>query len=128
MNNIDRGGLGHVSDNTFMLFFIMETELRKHLQLCNVSDSVNMRKLAVDNIANNEEVVFFWSLLSSDWQEEEAAELLGMVIEHWVTIRGFSFASAFMEKYKQEKQKTTQKSKGIRKTLCATKTEKSKEE
>ena len=114
-----------MSDNTFILFFIMETELWKHLQLGNVSDSINMKKLAVDNIVNNEEVVFFWSLLSFDWQEEEAAELLGIVIEH--CIRGFSFASAFMEKYKQEKQKTTQKSKGIRKTLC-TKTEKNKEE
>ena len=32
------------------------------------------------------------------WEEEEASG--ESIVEHWVTIRGFSFTSAFMEKYK----------------------------
>ena len=40
-----------------------------------------------------------------------------MIIEHWVTVRGFSFTSAFLEKYKQASKESVQKSKGIRKNL-----------
>ena len=38
-----------------------------------------------------------------------------------MTIRGFSFTSAFMEKYKLTHMKTLQKSKGLRKTLVSKK-------
>ena len=38
-----------------------------------------------------------------------------MIVDLWVTMRGFSYASAWNEKYKQAKQKTTRKSKGVRK-------------
>ena len=44
-------------------------------------------------------------------------ELLQMVIGMWVTIRGFSNASDWVEKFKLLEKKTKQKSKGIRKTL-----------
>ena len=43
-----------------------------------------------------------------------------MIVQHWITVRGFSFVSAFMEKYKQRNEKSTQKSKGLRKTLNVT--------
>jgi hypothetical protein len=35
----------------------------------------------------------------------------------WITVRGFSYASAWVEKMKVAQQKTTQKSKGLRKTI-----------
>ena len=41
--------------------------------------------------------------------------LLTLVVDMWVTIRGFSHASAWVEKYKVEQKKSTQKSKGLRK-------------
>ena len=44
-------------------------------------------------------------------------KLLRLVVDMWVTIRGFSYSSAWIEKYKQEHKKTTEKSKGIRKVL-----------
>ena len=53
-------------------------------------------------------------MISADWEEAEAV-LLQMIIEHWVTVRGFSYASAFLEKYKRANKKTVQKSKGTRK-------------
>ena len=58
---------------------------------------------------------FYWSMLSIDWEEEESSELLRYIVEHWVTVRGFSFAGAYLEKYKQEHKKSVQKSKGLRK-------------
>ena len=59
-----------------------------------------------------------------NWDSEESDELLKMIIKHYVTMRGVSFAAAFMEKYKQSTKKTTQKSKGLRKTLDTSKASK----
>ena len=45
---------------------------------------------------------FYWSILSVELQEEtKSKKLLYMIVEHWITIRGFSHASALMEQYKQ---------------------------
>jgi hypothetical protein len=111
---LDRGGLVHVSDTTFMLSVCMEKELR----LNGVNASTGIKEIALGNIAKNEDVLYHWSVLSANWREEEVnQELFKMIINHWVTIRGFSFTSAFMETYKQRKKKTVQKSKGLRKTL-----------
>lgn len=115
---VDRGGLVHVSDTTFMLFASMEVELRSHLHASGVTASAGVKEKAMESIAENENVLAHWSELSANWREEEAnRELLKMIITHWVTVRGFSFASDFMEAYKQKNKKTVQKSKGLRKTL-----------
>ena len=47
--------------------------------------------------------------------------LFEMIVDLWITIRGFAFASSWVEKYKMASKKSTQKTKGIRKKLCATK-------
>ena len=52
-----------------------------------------------------------------DWEEEEAEALLEQVVKMWVTIRGFSYASAWVEKCKTASAKSLQKSKGLRKKL-----------
>ena len=61
----------------------------------------------------NEDVQFFWSIIGADWDENCGSVLLQMLVSQWVKIRGFSFASAWIEKYKT----TIQKSKGVRKQL-----------
>jgi len=58
-----------------------------------------------------------WSLVSSEWEETTSDVLLEMIVNQYVKIRGFSFASAWLEEYKQSNKKTTQKSKGVRKQL-----------
>ena len=72
----------------------------------------------VENIASkirdNEDVQFLWTMLSAEWEEGSATALLEMVVTQWVIIRGFAYASAWLEKYKAAQKKTTQKSKGIR--------------
>ncbi|KAL5518089.1 hypothetical protein EMCRGX_G003769 [Ephydatia muelleri] len=72
-------------------------------------------------ITSNDNVPFIWALVSAGWVEEgeEGQALLEQIIDQYVTVRGFSIASRWMKKYKQEAQKkSTQKSKGIRKQLC----------
>ena len=46
-----------------------------------------------------------------------ANRLLHARVELWVTIRGFSFFSGWMELYKQEAQRSLQRSKGLHKAL-----------
>ena len=70
----------------------------------------------MEKMLHNEDVLFYWSMISADW-EEEGDVLLQMIIEHWVTVRGFSYTSASLEKYKQANKKTVQKSKCTRKNL-----------
>lgn len=118
---MDRGGLVHISDTTYMLFVAMEMELRSHLHASGVTASAGVKKKALESMACNEDVLAHWAELSVNWAEEEAKKvLLTLIIEHWVTVRGFSFTSSFMESYKQMCKKTIQKSKGLRKNLIGT--------
>ena len=52
-----------------------------------------------------------------EWDGEIARSLLKLIMEHWITIRGYSQASAFLEHYKQSVRAGVQKPKGIRKKL-----------
>ena len=111
---INRGGLTRVNNNTFEVFVAMEYALRRHL---NVDQAPNLTDRVNSAIIENEDVQFLWSILSSDWDEETGSILLEMVVSQWVKIRGFSVASAWVERYKSTQKKTTQKSKGVRKQL-----------
>ena len=65
----------------------------------------------------DEDVLFNWLMISGDWENEEAEILFKMIIDLWVTIRGFSFANSWMEKYKLAHHQSLQKSKGLWKRL-----------
>jgi hypothetical protein len=111
---VDRGGLIHVDDSTYKMFLAMEMEVRKHLTVKNFRIGIKEKQL--EEILKNEDVIFNWSNLVVNWGEE-SEELLKLIAGHWLTIRGYSQASAFMEMYKQEKNETLQKSSGTRKKL-----------
>ena len=123
---IDRGGLTHVDDMLFSMFIEMEVEIRRHLG--SATENCGMKQIAIDNILENEDVKFYWSMVASgDWEETQHI-LLKMIVEHWVTIRGFSHAGAFMEKFKQKNQKTLEKSKGLRKKLLTSSVKKEQDD
>jgi len=119
---MDRGGLKHVTDMVYMLFVSMEMELRHHLHPAKMNESSDLKAMATKSIIENEDVTFYWSILALNWEENEAGALLQMIVEHWITIRGFSFTSGFMEKYKCKNKKSVQKSKGLRKNLLGAST------
>lgn len=114
---MDRGGLIHISDKLFTFFCSVEQELRSHLHGKCASESDGIKEEVIQKVTENEEVVHNWSLVAANWEAEEASVLMDMMVQQWVTIRGFSYASAFLEKYKQKNKKSIQKSKGLRKTL-----------
>ena len=115
---IDRGGLTHIGNVTFCVFGNMELVAKqffsKHpTQLSNCKIKQELHK----DISSNDDVQFYWALLSAGWGVPESEALLELIIEHYVTVRGFSFVSGWMEKYKQANKKSTQKSKGLRKQI-----------
>ena len=76
---INRGGLFCISDITFDFFVSLEYEVRAHIHAG--------QKLGV---------------VSSTLQQSEDVllKLMDVIIKLWITFRGFSLASAWIEQYK----------------------------
>ena len=120
MSAVDRGGLKHVTNMTYCMFSSMEIEVRRHIQRHSTSD-LNILA-AKKKIMESDDVLFYWSMVSSSWEEEVASVLLDMLVSEYVKIRGHSTASAWLEKYKRESKRSVQKSKGVRKQLISNST------
>ena len=117
---VDRGGLVHVSDSLYSFVLSMETEMRSFLSTATLKEDGVIKDAASTYLNKSEDVLFYWSTLAANWEADEAASLLQIIIDHWVTTRGFSHVSALMENYKKKINKGVQKSKGIRKNLLQT--------
>ena len=69
----------------------------------------------LDSITSNH-VYYYWSFVSQDIDDEDASqELLYEIASLWVTIRGFSLASTWLEEYKCATKSTVAKNKRLRK-------------
>ena len=89
----------------------MELEFRQFVG----TDGIN--SCAVERMGKNDNILFCWCIVSAALDEEFSFVLLPMIIQLWVTIRGYSLCSAWMEKYKVAQKKTVQKSKSLRKKI-----------
>ena len=108
-----RGGLIHVNNMMYQLHVALELAL--HRRLCNGTPP-NFED-APNELCQDESVLYYLSMMVSvDCKEEEREVLLPMITNLWVTIRGFSYAGAWMEKYKASHHKYVRK-KCIRKQL-----------
>ena len=67
-----------------------------------------VKKQLHDTIITDEDIAFHWSILTVEVEKEEGAVLLGMMVNLFITIRGFSFSKS-LEMYKQEAKESTQK-------------------
>ena len=118
VDSIDRGGLTHVSDLMYSLFERLEIMLRKYINTHQQSLVAFDIKSILQMVTLDDDIQFCWSVLTEDIEDPDAtSQLLDMIVEHWITLRGFSYASSIMEKYKQAQKKNVQKSKGLRKNL-----------
>ena len=76
-NIVDRGGLWHISDQTYSIFLIMEEVIRQHLTLSGIStQSENSRKSIMDTILNNEDLIFEWDIIAAEMEEVSTVNLL----------------------------------------------------
>jgi len=115
---VDRGGLWHVQENTHSLFLCLEEEIC--LLLPSLLHEADKKEKIINELSTNEDVLFYWLIVGADFEEDDErvhAELLKKIIELFVTIRGFSYASGWLEKYKQRNKKGTQKSKSLCKRI-----------
>lgn len=120
ISKVNRGGLFEINDTAFSLFREIELAMRDRLGSILKSSTVerDQKDRLVQLVANDNDVQFYWSLLSIDIDSEDnAALLLKEIVKLWLTIRGFSIAGQWLEIYKGNKQVTTKKSKSLRKTL-----------
>ena len=109
-NTVDRGGLWHISNQTYGVFVIMEEIIHGHLSLAGVATPMdNTRQVLVDVIRKNEDLLFEWDMLSAEVEEEVSVAVLHKIIDLYVTVRGFGFATSCLEIYKQAHQTTLQK-------------------
>ena len=90
VNEVDRGGLWHVQEGTYMLFAAIEEEVREHFRFCALEDSKERcRERLTTAVSSNDEVLFHWCMLTAEIEEIHAQTVLDMLVSLWVTIRGF---------------------------------------
>jgi len=115
-DSIDRGGLWHVKEFTYQFFLAVEEAVRSALQ--KLAHPVPPSKLdMIQKITDDEDVEYYWSIVAANFEfdDREIHEvLLNKIAELYVTVRGFSYANGWLEKYKQRTKESTQK----RKSLC----------
>ncbi len=116
LGKVNRGGLFTVNDETFMLFVSIEKSVQALLPTHMVTQTSKLSNL-VNKVVQNCNVQLYWSLLALDLPSEDEYELLRCMVELWITIRGFSIASSWLESYKEVTKSTLQKSTGLRKHL-----------
>jgi len=74
------------------------------------------RKSSIVKNIISEEVEFYWLIAQADFDvgdEDTYKTLLQKIVELYLTVRGFSYASNLVEKYKQLTSKGTKKSKAF---------------
>ena len=57
-------------------------------------------------------------LLHAEAEDETSKAVLQQIVDLYITIRGFGFASSCLEMYKQTQHKTTQKTRALHSELC----------
>lgn len=119
-NLLDRGGLWHVNDNTYLIFHIIEEEIRRHLNVRSLSKlNEETKKCILDAVMASEDLLFQWTLMieSANADDSIGMAALKMIATLYLTVRGFAFATSCLELYKLQHKKQVQKSKALRKKV-----------
>ena len=118
LNAIDRGGLWHVNDSTYPLLTILEEEIINFFTLrCLTKLLESTKSQIIDHLTNNGDALFQWCLLTAHIPDSAASLLLKKIIELYVTVCGFAFASSCVEMYKQQTKLSLQRKTALRKTI-----------
>lgn len=117
-NEVDRGGLWHISDEAYSVFLLLEDEVRRHFKVTTVAtlDETTKRSI-MDAILTNEDLLFQWSLVTAEADNSTSINLLERLGLLYLTVRGFSFATSCLELYKQRHKRQVQKSKALRREV-----------
>ena len=85
-----------------MLFCAMEEVVRQYLHTNKIGEMTEgFKTTMVSAVTENEVVLFHWCMLTAETEDEDARVVFfGMLVDLWITIRGFSFTSSSLEVYK----------------------------
>ena len=111
---VDRGGLWYVKNTAYLLFVVIEEEVRKCLK--QLLTGSGHKSTIIKSVVESEEVEFYWLITQADFDvgdEETYKLLLHKIVELYVTVRGHSYASSLIEKHKQAMAKGTQRATNI---------------
>ena len=116
---IDRGGLWHVKETTYQFFRATEYAVREVLKKF-LKPSPTSKPEMIQKITSDDDVLFYWLIVTADFEIDDQTiheTLLHKIVELFFTVRGFSLASVWLEKYKQSTKKPTQRTKSLRRDL-----------
>ena len=115
-----RGGLLILRQGAYWLFSEIEELLWPFLEKLSSSKACLDKEAAMKSILDADSIQFKWSMMDVDLPDPgQSQQLLTDIVEKWVTIRGFSYASKILEAYKVAKGCTLAKAKALRKDLQA---------
>lgn len=100
ITKVNRGGLFCINDELYDVFVAMEKAIRPFLKDMAANGGMEKEKV-MDCILDDSELQEKWSEKSDELCEEMGKKLLRGIVNLWVTIRGFSYASALVEEYKR---------------------------
>ena len=84
----------------YSLIVAMELRLQTILQQATYH-SQNIKENAIASIMECDEVKYHWNMLSVSWELEVRQKgTFPIITELWVTMRGFAYASAWVEQPK----------------------------
>ncbi len=116
IQNIDRGGLWRVNEDTYLLLYAIEEEIRCHFTVKSLQKQDTPSR--EEAIYKNEDVKHLWMQLTLNHIDSSMSTfLLEEITCMYMTIRGHAFATSCLELYKQCHSKKIQKSKALRREL-----------
>ena len=110
--SVDRGGLWYVTYAAHQFFCSTEYSLRQYLHVTNAHLMDNtFRSKLTKMVTEDDDVQFSWTIAAAaSSMEGDIVDLaFEAILNLYITIRGFSFATSILEMYKQEAKKGTQK-------------------
>jgi len=102
-----------VRENTHLC---IEEEIRQLLP--SLLHEADKKRKLVDSLISNEDILFYWEIVGADFEEDDqqvCTKLLRKILELFLTVRGFSYASVWLENYKQRTKRGNQKAKSLHK-------------
>ncbi len=78
----------------------------------SANEKKGIKDVVIEKMIEYEDVLFCWSIVAINWEEDESVELMNLMIEHWVTLRGFSYVSSFVEIIRREIKQLCKRQKG----------------
>ena len=117
---MDCTGKPRWTDSTYTLFTEIEVRVRKQLFVSfdRRSTDEDLRESIIDSVSSDEDIQFYWTILSVDIEsEDQATVVLKQIIGLWLTVCGFSIAGKWMDQYLQISKQSTAKKKGLRTEL-----------